>query len=399
MSDHPEGTASRPPAVIVGFETNALGISRSLSAEGIRCIGISGPGRHPAHLTNSAEVRMLPEWSESALITALLQIAAELPGRAVLFITKDEPVIWISKNRGALEKHYLLALPDHDTVEMLMSKARFRAYAQQHRWPIPQTWELATEAAVAAAAANLPYPVILKPQIKNSVFRAHCDAKAYFLRSAGELAACYAKVSAWEPEVVIQEWIEGGDEQIAFCLAYFGKDGKADALFAGRKLRQWPIRCGNTAVCERAPAEWTPSLIEMTMKIFTEVGYRGLGSVEYKVHPGTGKVFIIEPTVGRTNYQSEIAVLNGCNIPLAAYCDLAGLAAPRTVRASKPIRLVDGIGDFRAAREYFREGELTRTSWLRERNARRRYMVFRLNDPLPFLKAIASDVAAGLGRK
>ena len=51
---------------------------------------------------------------------------------------------------------------------------------------------------------------------------------------------------------------------------------------------------------------------------------------------------MIEPTVGRTDYQEEIATLNGVNIPLAAYRDLSGAVAGRHC-ASAPARAAGAI--------------------------------------------------------
>jgi len=48
--------------------------------------------------------------------------------------------------------------------------------------------------------------------------------------------------------------------------------------------------------------------------------------MEYKRDRRDGKFYMVEPTAGRTDYQEEIAVLNGVNIPLAAFADLTGIS-------------------------------------------------------------------------
>jgi hypothetical protein len=97
----------------------------------------------------------------------------------------------------------------------------------------------------------------------------------------------------------------------------------------------------------------------------------------------TDQPVVIEPTVGRTNYQNEIAVLNGCNIPLIAHCDLLGLDRPHVAKPSRRCRLVDGIREVRSAHWHIRSGCLTYRRWLAERRGPCRYMTFRSQDPGP----------------
>jgi D-aspartate ligase len=67
----------------------------------------------------------------------------------------------------------------------------------------------------------------------------------------------------------------------------------------------------------------TPAIseeLERTTKDFLDqVNYFGFGGVEYKRDARNGRFLIIEPTVGRTDWQEEAATLAGVNIPLIAY--------------------------------------------------------------------------------
>ncbi|MGZ3698770.1 MAG: hypothetical protein ACXWP5_11560, partial [Bdellovibrionota bacterium] len=60
-------------------------------------------------------------------------------------------------------------------------------------------------------------------------------------------------------------------------------------------------------------------LERLTRQFLSLVEYRGLGSLEVKRDVRTGKFVIVEPTVGRADWQEEIATLCGVNIPLIAY--------------------------------------------------------------------------------
>lgn len=344
---------------------------------------------------------MSSAWSEDALVSDLLAIGRRLDAKAPILITKDEPVLWISANRVALSEYFEIDLPEPDAVLLLMDKIRFQAYATERGWPLPCTWLANNHAEVEAMLGGITFPCILKPAVKNHEFRRKSPRKAFKIFSARELMETYALVSEWEPEVIVQEWIDGSDDRVAFGLGYWDAQAKPLAVFPGRKLRQYPPECGNTALSERAPAEWRDELVSLTTKIFDEVGYRGLGSVEYKVRPD-GRLVIMEPTVGRTNYQNEVAVVNGVNLPAIAYYDAAGMrpelerildAARREHPATK---LIDSLADYRSARFYIAESRLTWRDWLRSRSGRKRSMLFRLYDPAPAAisatRAIASFI-------
>jgi len=119
--------------------------------------------------------------------------------------------------------------------------------------------------------------------------------------------------------------------------------------------------------------------------------------VEFKMRPGTDEPVITEPTVGRTNYQNEIAVLNGVNIPLIAYHELASLPVPPTRPRARPVKLIDGHAEWRAALAYRRAGRLTLSRWWSQRRGPSRYMLLRASDPLPFVVAMRARAREQLG--
>jgi predicted ATP-grasp superfamily ATP-dependent carboligase len=76
-------------------------------------------------------------------------------------------------------------------------------------------------------------------------------------------------------------------------------------------------------------------LSAMTTRFFREAGVTGLAAMEYKRDSRNGQFRMVEPTIGRTDYQAEVATLNGVNLPYAAYCDMveSSCMAGRTMRS------------------------------------------------------------------
>ncbi|MBM3524107.1 MAG: hypothetical protein FJX57_14230 [Alphaproteobacteria bacterium] len=195
-------------------------------------------------------------------------------------------------------------------------------------------------------AATLTFPCIAKPTTKHPEWGRHFK-KAYRLASFDELASIYREVAPVVPDVIVQEWIVGGDSDVYFCLQYRDASGRPVASFTGRKIRQWPPGVGGTASCMPAD-EAAAELDDLTTRFFDAVGFVGIGSMEFKRDRRSGRYAMIEPTVGRTDYQEEVAALNGVNLPFAAYASLCGIPIPPAARPSRRRLWRDGVNDRRS---------------------------------------------------
>src|SRR5207302_11116288 len=154
--------------------------------------------------------------------------------------------------------------------------------------------------------------------------------------------------------VTVQQWIEGEDSEVFFCLQYRNLAG-AVASFAGRKLCQWPPFVGGTASCVPAPERESAELKRLTDSFFFAVGFIGMGSMEYKRDRRDGLFYMVEPTVGRTDYQEEIATLNGVNIPFAAFQTELGMQVTAQHASKRQFGWCDPIGCARARQVGVRE--------------------------------------------
>lgn len=327
-------------AVIVGLDANGLAVARSLAQLHVPSIALAQPGSSTAWDFDACTVVPGSEWSADGLIDDLIAIGKPMPMKAPLLITNDQAVRWISEAREELGQYFEIALPHRRTVDMFLNKTRFLKLAMRERWPIPDTWMIAGRDDLLAHHAEYLYPCIMKPQVKSDAFRREAPQQSFKIANQRELLQNYDLIAQWEKEVVIQEWIEGTDEKIGFCLGYCDRDSIPRAMFSGRKLIQRPVGLGGSAISEPAPPEWSERMIRLTREIWTKVGYCGLGSVEFKLRLNSNKPVIMQPTVGCTDLQSELAALNGMNIPAIAYCDLAGRPAPEAAPLHEAVRLM-----------------------------------------------------------
>ena len=308
--------AESVPAVVVGGTLNGLGVVRSLAR-----------GRMPIYLLDTTR-RCAAGWSRHStflrvaaldgrtLIDALVVLGRRLGSRPVLILTSDQSVNAVSARREQIEPLYRISLPADEVVRALADKTLFQELAEREGFAVPRAVCVADTAGLERLAALSP-PLIVKPADKTLVLAGSVERAVRAETLADAQRAC-ARMLGHAPRLIVQEWIDGPDTEIFFTL--FGCDGagKLVGLFAGRKLVCSPPAIGSTAVCVAAP-EMAAELTAPTMEFIEKLGYRGLGSLEFKREPSKQRCLIIEPTVGRTDWQEEIATLCAVNLPLMTY--------------------------------------------------------------------------------
>jgi len=309
------------PVVVVGINPTALGIVRSLHPHCSSIIAVESNREEPGTHTRLASVHLVDDLRDhETLMAELVDLARTFHERPVLYLSSDEHVLWAVRNREGLAPHYRLLLPSREVCETLMFKDRFSDLAARERFPMPRSAFLPTQGLSAnIAVSGLRYPVILKPANKTGAWEQQGLEKAYIVRSPDEANAVATQVGLAVPAVLAQEYLEGEDGQVYFCL-YLAAPGLEPLLFCGRKLLQWPPLRGSTAACEPAEA---PGLEAFTRRLFGGLGVTGFASLEVK-YDNNGAFKVIEPTIGRVDLQSQLATLNGMNMPLCGYLAALG---------------------------------------------------------------------------
>lgn len=329
-----------PAAVIVGLEGNGLAVARSLAQMHVPSIALAQPGTNTAWDFDACTVVPGSDWSADSLIDDLIAIGKPMQHKATLLITDPQTVRWVSEAREELAQYFEIALPHRRIVDMFLDKTRFLKLAIREGWPIPETWMISGKDDLLAHYAEYLYPCIIKPQVQTETFRREAPQQSFKAANQRELLQAYDRIAQWEKEVVIQEWIEGTDEKMGFCLGYSDRESVPQAMFAGRKLIQRPVGLGDSALSEPAPPEWAEQMVRLTRDIWKKVGYCGLGSVEFRLRMNSNKPLIMQPTVGFADIQTELAALNGVNIATVAYCDLGGLPRPEAQSSQTAVRLM-----------------------------------------------------------
>ncbi len=379
------------PAVVVGLDNiTGLQTARILADRGVPVVGVAANSSHFGARTNACVEVIESPLSGSDLISTLQALAARLGRPAVLVPCTDGAVWALSERRDELASYHL-SLAAHDTVDLLMDKVRFAEHAQAAGLSIPRTEVMRDRADAVRAAESLTFPAVVKPPVKAPAWLAHTSAKGIQVSDADELLSTYDRVCDWSPVLLAQEWVEGGEDELYSCNAYFDADGEALVTFVARKLRQWPPNVGTSASGEECRND---DVAKETLRVFGGVGFQGLAYLEMKRDARTGQMMIIEPNVGRPTGRSAIAEGGGVELVYTAYCDAAGLPLP-TARTQQYVgaKWLDLRRDLQAAVVAWRRHELTPLDWARSIRGPKSHAIWSASDPRPF----AVDVMHAIG--
>jgi len=314
-------TATMVPAVVVGLCSHGLAVARALGRAGVPVHALEANPDLPGAATKYARFHRAHDINGPALIDDLAKLAASIasPRPPILFLTNDNMVRLVSAQWERLQRSYSLSWAgSRQTVDTLIMKETFRDYCNSIGARHPRTCVVRSVDDVGKVEGTLAYPMIVKPSKPLSVF------KVKVVRFADELRDICKVYSSGLP-FVVQDLIEGSDRQIAFCNMFLS-DGAVVAHFEGRKLRAVPPCLG---MATGVGYQRDNALFELSRDFFARTRFTGPAALEVK-YDGQDRGWIIEATVGRTEYLVAVCIAGGVNLPYVEYCHQAGLPVPNT---------------------------------------------------------------------
>lgn len=358
-----------------------LQAARILAARGVPIVGVAFNRSHFACRTNVCEEILIAD-DHDDLIALLERIGPTFTDRPVLIPCSDPTVRRLAEARSLLEPWFHVPLPTLDVVDLLMDKTNFYAYAERSGLAIPKTVVVRSGADLDQAIRSLSFPCVLKPSYRTALWVENTDKKAIKVADSEALIALYDRCKNWADEIIVQEWIEGGDADLYSCNCYFDASSSPLVTFVARKLRQWPPGAGDSSLGEECRND---EVLELSIRLLGSVDYHGLGYVEIKQDSRTGQHFIVEPNVGRPTGRSAIAEGGGVELLYTMYCDLVGLPLPEArVQTYGSVKWIYLRKDLQSAVREWRSGSLTLRDWWRSIRGPKVFAIWSLRDPAPF---------------
>jgi D-aspartate ligase len=389
-----------PPVVVVG-QASLVGLqtARTFADRGIEVIGVVGDRDHFAARTRVCSRQIISDVFSDQLLDDLEALGDSLSGRAVLVPCTDNSALRISKSRDRLERWYDLPLGPYASLLELADKAQFARSAERAGLDIPTTVIVDRPEAAERAAGRLSFPLVLKPALKSAVWTERAGGKALIVEDRDALLRQYERLRPWTSPLVVQEFVGGGDDAL-FTVNGFFAGGEPLVTFSTRKLRQWPPRTGTASF---AREERNDELVAAATAIFSDPAFTGLGYLEAKQDPGTGRLKLIEANVGRPTGRSVTAEAGGVELLQTMYCHAAGLPLPdQELRQQRYVGAgwLDLRRDLLAGAHLMRRHEMSLSrllaDWSRPRTA---HAVWSWRDPMPFLAETSTSLVRAATRR
>jgi predicted ATP-grasp superfamily ATP-dependent carboligase len=314
------------------------------------------------------------------LVDYLLDRVAGDGPAPVLFPASDAFVLFCSRHRDALSQRFRFALPSEEVLEALVDKRRQYELAERTGIPYPRAHYPETRADVDRVADEAEYPALVKPYYGH-LWRQKFggEHKGFKVESPDRLRAVFDDVLAAGVPAMVQSIVPGPNTNHYKLSAYVGRDGTPLALFGLQKVRQYPPEFGVGCLVQSAEV---PEVTELGLRFLTGIGYRGIGSVEFKRDDRDGRLKLIELNC-RLWQQNSLATACGINFPLLQLLDLNGEeVAPRTTYRSG-VKWLDAIPDFQSW--WAQRDSVGFAAWIASWRGTRAFSTFALDDPLPFL--------------
>lgn len=373
-------------AVVLGMFETGLAVGRSLGRSGIKVIGLDSSkkvGFYSRYI--DAMICPHPLECEQEFIAFLLHVAAREKIRPALFITSDDFLLPVSRNREELEPFYLMNLPDPQIIECIADKFKQHVLALNAGIPVPQTFFAHNMDQLLQIVDRIPLPAFIKGS-EVTLWRKKMGvaSKGFLVSTKEELIGTFKMIFERGANALVQELIPGPDTNHYKASCYLSRKGEILLAFGLQKIRQQPVGFGFGCLVQSVDY---PEMLALGKDFFTRIGYRGVGSAEFKLDVRDKKLKLIELNP-RYWQQNALAEKCGMNFPLMDYMELTD-CEPMAILDYRPgIKWVNIYSDIESFREYRKRGWLTFRQWLDSLKGEKLFSDLAGDDILPGLREI-----------
>ncbi|MAD74811.1 MAG: hypothetical protein CML20_08500 [Rheinheimera sp.] len=303
--------AEKHAALVIGVCSHGLSVIRSLHANGVTVFAVEKSTDIPGVKTNTiSQLFKVKDFSAEELLVSLPQIRQSLSqwNEIVLFATNDNHVKFICDHYPTLATYFKISWAEQrKTINQLLDKRNLEHLSKVAGLNYPKSAIIDKCSLQNVVLSNFRYPVIIKPAKPLSSF------KTQIAVNHEEVTKLIEKFAADLP-LVAQEYIEGSDQTLYFCALTL-RAGKHIQSMVGQKISSYPPARGQTTIAQTLENH---EITDFTLRFFNQFKLSGPVSLELKKAPDN-TFWVIEPTVGRTDFWSELCIKAGFHQPYQEY--------------------------------------------------------------------------------
>lgn len=309
--------------IILGSDENAYGTARLFNDEyGVKPLLVCTRQLIPTLYSKLFTLRKIEDFDLdevfSAELTKILEEYCTQYDKLLVVPCSDYYAAMTSRHAKEFGGMIANSFISEELLGTLDTKDKFYALCEKHGMDYPKTVVADPEERIAAID-NLPFdfPIVVKPENSNAVEYLHAKfegkKKVFFFKDREE----YLKVirsmngSDYKGKLIIQEFIEGGDDSMRVVNSYSDAAGRVRAMCLGQPVLEEyaPKTLGNyAAIISRSDME----LYEKVKKFLEDIGYVGFSNIDMKYDRKNNRyvMFEINPRLGRSSYFVRGAGIN-----------------------------------------------------------------------------------------
>lgn len=377
---------NKTPVLVLNCKLGGLAIMRSLGSLGIPVYGSDEEVKAPGLLSRYCRGKFVKQYVESRpmdYLEFLHGLGKKLGKGTILIPTSDELSIFVADQSEALGEYFLFPKNTSDLVRNLASKEGMYHLAREYKVPSPFTEFPKSLEDVLAYSENARLPIMLKG-IHGNRLQERTRKKMVLVRTKEELIENYKILEDPDhPNLMLQEYIPGGDDKIFIFNGYFDRRSECLCGFTGHKIRQFPVHvgCASLGVCR-----WNEAVATQTTAFMKLLGYQGILDIGYRwdERDHLYKVLDINPRIGQA-FRLFVS-RNGMDVARSLYLDLTGQEQVQPIIPREGRRWVIEDLDLISSYHYYKEGNLTIKEWIKSFRNLEEGAWFQWNDPVPFFK-------------
>jgi D-aspartate ligase len=371
------------PVVVVNCKLGALAIMRSLGEQGISIYGVDADPQAPGLLSRYCKKRFLyglDERCPEQFVEQLLKVGEEIGRQSILIPTSDETAVFVAEYAEALSRWFIFPNNSSAVLRELISKKGMYELVGRHGVPTPLTLFPESLEDVESSLHKVKFPLMLKGIYGNRL-QARNKKKMVTVHSPKELVEQYKDMEEpGFPNLMLQEYIPGGDDQIFMFNGYFDQTSDCRIGLTGYKIRQFPVHVGCTSLGE---CRWNETVAKLTTQFMKAIGYRGVLDIGYRydARDGQYKVLDINPRVGQA---FRLFVAEGdMDVVKALYLDLTAQSIPMIIPREGRRWMIEDF-DLISSHDYHQEGTLSLRDWFQSLKGVEEVAWFNKKDLRPF---------------
>lgn len=309
--------------IVLGLSPTGLYAVREAARAGYSVLGVGAPGA-PGLWSRFLSARVSAATPAARVEAIVRRVPTGDGDKPVLIVTSDQDLeAVIARADDLAGRVHLQGSYTDGLAARIMDKDSFYRLCAAQGVAYPSLWA-ADVAQAAGYRDRIAYPAMIKPARIQDVKHLMAGRKGWIVRSPSDFDAVLPLIPAEAGKLLMQEIVPGPESAITLWCGYRDAAGQVRQRFTARKLRQYPAGFGSASLVQ---SELCPETAEIAERLLSALGYRGIAAAEFKRHPETGALKIIEVNP-RPSLWFSVATRAGVPLVETAIAEATGKPLP-----------------------------------------------------------------------